>query len=369
MSRIRLETLTPVHIGNGNFLRNNADFFVYQEEKNFFISVIDPAKILGLIGEEHLNDWLLSIDNPDDRIDSFVKRHNKNAEPDDYALRRITNYAQVEKSDTLKECMHNGMGLYYIPGSSIKGSIRTAVLSALTKGKALEYRIRDSKNNINAKQVEKDLLGKDPNSDVFRFLQVGDAYFEDDCGITTRMVNLNIRRKGDLWDKSKSQVVEAISPNETAIFQMKIAKEYYQWAKRRKPGDIATLPSEMESLESLFMLINTHTEDLLQDEIDEWKNLGESYSGADEYIETMEVIQKELRQCRRGKECVLRIGHGSGWRFITGAWTEDLSNFNEVISASRPNNDCYYSEYVFPKSRRLDEYGDVLGFLKLSIKE
>ncbi|WP_337940467.1 type III-A CRISPR-associated RAMP protein Csm5 [Parabacteroides sp.] len=366
MSQITIETLTPVHIGNGNFLQNNADYVVYREDEDSFIAVMDPQKILALVGEEHLDDWLLSIENPDDNIQRFVRRHNKKATPEDYALRIITNFAEVKASDTLKECLHNGMGVYYIPGSSIKGAIRTAVLSVLAKGKSLENKIADRSNKITAKLVEKEFFGKDPNSDVFRFLQVGDAYFEKDSGIATRMVNLNIRKKDDLMDKSKAQVVEAIGIGSQSIFQMKVTDTYYQWAKMRKPGDIAVLPKEMESLSSLFMLINTYSEDMVLSEIDRWTELCDSYSGADEYIESMQSVLDNIRQCRKGKECVLRIGYGVGWRFITGGWSEELDNFNKVISASRPNNH-FYEEYVFPKSRRLDVDGDVLGFVKLSI--
>ena len=368
MSRIELKTLTPIHIGNGNFLQNYADFVVYQEDENSFINVIDPRKILALVGEEHLDDWLLSIENRNDTVAGFVRCHSKNAQPDDYALRVITNFAEVKTSDTLKECLHNGMGLYYIPGSSIKGAIRTAVLSTLAKGKSLESKIKDRNNKVNAKQIEKDFFGRDPNSDVFRFLQVGDAYFEDDCGIATCMVNLNIRKKEDLMDNSKTQIVEAIGIENSTTFQMKIANAYYRWAKDRQPGDIATLPQEMESLTSLFMLINTYSESLVSSEIDIWTDLTDRYSGADEYIENMQSILEEIKQCRKGKECVLRIGYGVGWRFITGGWSEELSNFNEVVSASRPNNNRY-EEYDFPKSRRLDNDGDILGFVKLSIKE
>ena len=368
MSRIELKTITPIHIGNGNFLQNNADFVVYREDGDSFIDVIDPRKVLALVGEEHLDDWMLSIENPDDTIVRFVVRHNKNARPDDYALRIITNFAEVKKTDTLKECLHNGMGVYYIPGSSIKGAIRTAVLSTLSKGKALENKIKDRSNKINAKQIEKDFLGKDSNSDVFRFLQVGDAYFDGDCGIATRMMNLNITHKDNLGDYSKTQIVEAIGLGNSTTFQMKIADSYYRWIKERKPGDIATLPQGMESLSALFMLINAHSEELVSSEIDTWTELQERYSGAEDYIENMQSILDEIKQCRKRKECVLRIGYGIGWRFITGGWSEGLDNFDEVVSASRPKNHLY-DEYVFPKSRRLDEDSDVFGFVKLSITE
>jgi CRISPR-associated protein Csm5 len=45
-----------------------------------------------------------------------------------------------------------------------------------------------------------------------------------------------------------------------------------------------------------------------------------------------------------------------------------LANFEDVvIPASRPKN-FNYTQFDFPKSRRIDEDSDVLGFVKLSIK-
>ena len=49
MSQIKIETLTPVHIGNGNFLRNKADFTVFREDGNSVIGIVDPRKILNII--------------------------------------------------------------------------------------------------------------------------------------------------------------------------------------------------------------------------------------------------------------------------------------------------------------------------------
>jgi hypothetical protein len=64
----------------------------------------------------------------------------------------------------------------------------------------------------------------------------------------------------------------------------------------------------------------------------------------------------------------LRIGHASGWRFITGAWSEQLPFFDSsVVNAARSGNASKYSEYSFPKSRRTASDGDLMGFVKLSM--
>ncbi len=257
------------------------------------------------------------------------------------------------------------MGLPYIPGSSIKGAIRTAILTTLAKDRTLESKIKTFGKKMGAGQVEKDLFGKDPNNDIFRFLQVGDAYFERECEIAMRMINLNVTQKTNLQDRSKSQVVEAIGSGCDSVFQLKLAKNTYSWCKARS-RNIGDLPKEMESEPSLLMSLNRHTKDLVSDEIAYWSDISSNKEGAEDYIVSMRHILDETKNCQEGKECVLRIGHGSGWRFITGAWCEGLDNFDEVIAVSRPNNGRY-QEYDFPKSRRIDEDSDILGFVKLSL--
>lgn len=218
-----------------------------------------------------------------------------------------------------------------------------------------------------ADNIEKDLFGRDPNSDVFRFIRVGDAYFEEDCVIATRMINLNITHQNDLWDESKSQFVQALGPGERSSFQMNVAQDYYLWAKSKFPA-LGDMPNELQSIPNLFMMINAHTEKLVKEEIAFWKDIDKT--GADLYVEIMEDMLKSIEICgNNGTSCVLRIGHASGWRFITGAWTENLPNFEiDVVNAARPNN-RKYEEYDFPKTRRVDQDSDILGFVKLTIEE
>ena len=376
MSKVKIQTLTPIHIGSGDFLKNNADFVEYKEGENSFLSVIDSKKILNLIGVEHINDWVNLIERHGDTKD-FVARMGRNAHPRSYALRTITNFASVGRKDTLKECIHDGMGKPYIPGSSIKGAIRTAVVATLAEQmNGLEKRVIERKNekkNVTAKQVESKMFGGNPNSDIFRFLRVGDAYFEKGSELSTRVINLNIREKTSLIDPDKSQLVEAIDVNHVTECQMKVDKAYYDWARKQWPINnikvkpLGKMDSQMETMPSLFSLVNAHTCRLVEDEIEYWKTVQDSgFYGADNYIENMQHIMEEIESCQEGKECILRVGHASGWRFITGAWSENLDNFeSEIVPASRPGN-YKYQQYDFPKSRRLNEKSVVFGFVKLS---
>ncbi|WP_291528071.1 type III-A CRISPR-associated RAMP protein Csm5 [Bacteroides sp. UBA939] len=370
MSRIKITTLTPVHIGSGNMLQLNTEFVPTATLQEKYIRIIDDRKVLELVGEEHLDDWLLSIEKQED-IKEFVKRYAPQSKVADYSKRRLTSFVDsttLKQGDTLKECIHNGFGLPYIPGSSIKGAMRTAILTSLVNTiPNIESNIRDKREKIGAEQIEKRLFGKDPNADVFRFLQVGDAYFEQGSEIAVQLVmGLNITHNTENLipkENKKPQLVEAIGVEEEALFQLKIDKQHYENAKLANPNAIGEMPQEMMSINSLFGLINSYTCTLIEKEINIWKNY-EERTGADKYIEKMDEILSEARRCQ-SDECVLRIGHASGWRFITGAWAEDLPNFNStIVNAARPNN-RNYDEYIFPKSRRTDSDGDLIGFVKL----
>lgn len=372
MSKVKIETLTSLHIGSGETLQYGSDFVCGNIDGNDFIGIIEPRRILSLIGEEHISNWVSAIDRKES-TDSIVKLYSPKSGIDCYSKRLILDWAGVKSTDTLKEFIHDGMGKPYIPGSSIKGAIRTAVLATLANERDnFQSRIQD-RGRVSARQVESLLFGKDPNSDVFRFLLVGDAVFGNEYEVAVRMVNINERPVRGFWDKSKQQVIEAIASEDSSVFQIKIASEYFDYCNKHWPvsakNPLGKLPGEMQTLSSLFSLINAHTKGLVESEIEYWNNLidQDTSDRVSDYIGKMKDILTSINQCVEGKECVLRIGHGSGWRFMTGAWTEGFDNFETVVvPASRPHNDRY-SDFSFPKSRRVDDTCELLGFVKLSL--
>ena len=390
MSKIKITTLTSVHIGSGETLQFGSDFVRGKVGDDAFLSVVDPKKVLGLIGEDNVQRWVTAIEKRES-TDKIVQQFAPNARLKDYSRRLISEWSTVKNTDTLKEHIHDGRGVPYIPGSSIKGAIRTAVLATLAENvrdaeRKIDKTKRDSDGNpipdkrgqiqlkANAQKVEAELFGfnskmegVDPNKDVFRFLQVGDAYFGENYEVAIRMVNINERERQSFWDESKSQLIEAIPPEEESEFQLKLNETGYNLSRDR----VQMMPDCMKSLSALFQIINNHTRNLLEGEIEYWQERqnDDDTDKVSLYIEKIQGILEQTQSCEVEKECVLRIGHGSGWRFITGAWAEKLKNFDSVVvPASRPKN-FKYEQFDFPKTRRVDDECELLGFVKLSIVE
>ena len=135
MSRIKIDTLTSVHVGSGDTLQYGADFVRGKYQDNDMLAIVDLRKVATVIGEQNIPFWVSAIEKGDS-TEMIIKRFAPNANISEYAKRMILRWADVKSSDTLKEQIHDGRGVPYIPGSSIKGAIRTAVLASLAKKNA-----------------------------------------------------------------------------------------------------------------------------------------------------------------------------------------------------------------------------------------
>ncbi len=91
-----------------------------------------------------------------------------------------------------------------LPGSSLKGAIRTAILEALRREKGKEFPLPSPEDNRSsdqiARQMEQTLLGGSFHSDPMRFIKVSDASF--------RIGNVKLRTR----QQGTAELVEQIVP-------------------------------------------------------------------------------------------------------------------------------------------------------------
>lgn len=367
MSDIKIETLSPIHIGNGSFLQEGNDYIADDD----YIYILNVDKFGSIIGEDPKSIQLWSDAILNGSTSLFLKKRIQGHSIQDITKRKIKRIAgsKMEQS-SLKECIHDGLGKPYVPGSSIKGAIRTVVMSSLAR-KEIVQRLNKESDQKKWKKIIQDIEGEllhfeaytkkgkrdtGPSSDIFRFFSTGDAFFDNGVEIAVKQINLNITEKNSLLDMKKSQVVEAIKSGVSSQFRLLIGEDFYHY-------------SGINDIYDLIKMINDHTYNLLCDEIDFWaKGAGSQYDGQDDYLDQLDIILDMIEACQPN-ECVLRIGQASGWRFVTGAWLEDIDKcyFKDVIvSQCRPKN-FYYKDYPFPKSRRIDNSSNVFGFVKLTV--
>lgn len=167
--RLDIEVLTPLHIGNGVVLKQDFDFAVTNELTY------------------RLNEDVVLADRwPDDPTQQQIFLNQPLArllEPADYKAHPEYFRYTLRGKPTLREireAIKDAQGRPYIPGSSLKGALRTALLRLQTDQRV--FRRDDfgrAEKPADAKfaddRLEKELLGRDPNRDVLRALQVADS--------------------------------------------------------------------------------------------------------------------------------------------------------------------------------------------------
>ena len=352
--RYRLEVLSPIHIGNGL-------------EISPMEYVVDDSGFYRVDMDSLFRDKDFSIDDfiKNTELDSFylgefyggiAKRHKR------YVLEvsdSAKNSMRIKKNE-VREFIKTGGGVY-IPGSSIKGAIRTAFLWSLLKDddgwlskvKYLEEIARGfkkvNKNKVDDK-IEQEVFGKDPKYDFFKLLRVSDSNILPYSSLSVNKVRILTKKFDDIW-KRFDILLETI--NVGTNFELDISID-----RSLMDADIfSNVP--VRSLDDLGVVCSQFSLDLIDYELDFFKscNVGGILDNVNRFYRT-------LREIRGG--ILLRISWGSGWhsmtigRILDGILIDMLRRRYGLGRKGVP---------VFPKTRKLIFGGDKpiypLGWIKL----
>lgn len=382
MNYLHIEVLTPLHVGSGRTLRSNTEFLKFDE----VVSVIDDHKILKIIGEENIERWVDIISNGKDLLDYLKQRSStKTIEPhqtDKRILPIVGNYLKPENG--LREHIFSGNGKPLLPGSSLKGAIRTAVINGLIESKPdFANRINTFKeeNNYQGNRkikykgatLERRYVGKDPNHDSFRLVRVGDTHFDKTVCLLAQTVN----QKSDGLEikESVNQLVECIPVGSEALSGVSIPTDLLKEINKRP-----LIANEMKANATIndwgkiFKQINQFTKKQVNAECKKYST-SSLPKVALSYPETLQAISHKIDELS-DKECILRVGFGTGYLNMTGGWpleewkksltsAQYKTEMNDLGTAVRKNSK--YNSFELPKSRKIISSGVPMGFLKLTL--
>ncbi len=345
---IELTTISPVHIGTGETLKKGVDFLDF----NIKLYVLDENAIGKKILESNIDNGLekytRAIGNQNN-IKTLIEECNVDSITD-VSIRVVKKKNDCGDVSTFKTHIYTS-GRLYIPGSSIKGAFRTAVLAMNMKDTPLKEE--------NYKKKEREIEGK--IKDSMRLLQIGDFMTDESIKpVAIKTSILNQKESKTICIGEKPAILECILDNQSMKSRIIINHNL-----RNRAFPELFFVEGFGSLVDLFSLTNSHTKKILEDEMEFWCDFinDEKILG---YISHLECVKKMVDSCLK-EECVIRIGYGNGWLTKTGNWAED-----EVRKCVRKlvhrKNENKYANYPFPKSRRII-HGSLkpLGFIKLRI--
>ncbi|MCX8207799.1 MAG: type III-A CRISPR-associated RAMP protein Csm5 [Methanothrix sp.] len=348
--RYRLHVITPVHVGNGirlgkmDCIHKNGKLFVVDMQKLTSLPGIDPDELSDQLyySEFDIGNFLNEMNIPPARVMAYSV--DCRCEPHGYVL----------------SCIKDGTGMAYIPGSSIKGALRTAILWERIKSspekmeraraeiEAAVSRARSSNARAEAaRELEKLFLGRDPNHDHLRALRVSDSGPIPTSSLEVIKVELLsltgeklLEKKMDkkLLEKKMDIFIEAIKPGTQSWVNIDLDEFLHRNASKL---DMDTHDLREKELERI-------TRSYCSEYVESEKNFFSKYTNPE--TEPVRDFYNRIMQLpeRRGG-MVLRIGWGGGWHGMTVArlFPELIDDLRRAFNLGKRNVP------EFPKTRRL----------------
>lgn len=366
---IDIEIISSVHIGGGaegnwlkgvDFIYDRDEGLVYRLNFKKLSQVIPPEKLsLGFLQPNERN------------IKSLIRSSRNNLGDVSDEIFELPLQPGTEIKTHIKD---GKTGKPYIPGSSIKGALRSILFNYLRK-----------KNE----QTNEEVFGKiTDGTDFMRFIRVGDAHFNRTMLMQTKI--FNVFQNHTTWiggwkhgfrngtnehfnDREFVTTYEALGNFEKASFRLGLADRLFAARNRSNNPQKADLISN--GIEKLFNVINDHTKHYLEKERDFFVQYQTELS--DKIIDNIDYLYglfDRFPDC-----CLLKLASGSGFHSITGDWrfkdhlytitTPDKANirFNHKTKSKEPTR--YKSrKLIFEYTDESDDPELIpMGFVMLSL--
>jgi len=332
---VTVTTLTPLHIGSGRTLLNEYDYTIHQnnvwrinEDALLEAQDVDDPRLVETLSRTPPAHLLTPADY---RPDSPYFRYRLAGMP-----RARGTGAQLQ--ELLKTIEDEA----YLPGSSLKGAIRTALVwrGWIERGLRPDRNQLERNRKFAARNIEKNIMGPDPNYDLLRALHVSDSepagrdYF--------LIVNAQVVTRGSLASPIE---LEAVKPDTAFHLTIKADRQLFsQWATRHR----LRLGGNVAWLDNLPHLIQKHTQQRLTTELEWYKNRRGAEGIASFY-------QRLLGARLPANACLLQVGWGTGWEGKTlGSHLQADRRFMDyLIGTYRLAKGDRHPGDPFPKSRRV----------------
>jgi len=367
--KYRIRCLTPLLVGDGNVL-SPIDYMVWRDQVN----VLDQPRIFRLLAKSPRLDVYLREIKKATRLEfaswggfaqNFACRRIPFDEPRHAAL-----WANVPPEQLSIPTFVRDTRGPYLPGSAIKGALRTAFLGSRYGENLADTARRLAKSEIPPRwgcQAEDALTGK-LGASVFKVLRISDSQPLNDSALRiylTRVAVLARSADGALqlrWKLYPKGSVEASKINEAAVTFAEMAPPatvfeghlslptfYRQEAIAKELGWKDTL-----SLEELLAATNDWAGKVLENQ---W-----SYAraaGLNRLAGSIESLRLRVEEARKkGSCCVLCMGWGAGYLSKSALPDPRTEKARQVLNEVAAYARVLQSALPFPKTRRIIFSGD-----------
>lgn len=364
-----VQALTPVHIGCGKSYVQHFDFIQDGQKVRVFDHNRLFAQVEGL-GEHAISALTAALETED--VAGFVKQYKVNL---DDALRHsfsLPNHTHTPRD--IRQYIRDGMGRPIIPGSSLKGLFRSAILSRLVGEQGQDLVERCSGDLLRQKKIipkyadaalTRELFGRDAKFNLMRSLAVTDCTLEPSAvrvepAVVTRLVGGGTTfapKNWKIW-------IEGLRPGANATGQ--VSFDMYLQREARDKEQFAF--KAILTLKWLVEALRLRTRSFLEKELvflDDKRG-----NDAEALRQFYTRMQREIDRLAPN-EAIAQFAWGSGWKGMTGeVLGPELSSRADIRNLLKLAPQ--YLGFPFPKSRRLIDKAhgaEPIGWVKFIFKE
>lgn len=342
-----IEVLTPVHIGSGVKFAEGIDFI----KTNNSVHIVSQAELM-----KHL-------ENDPDEMERFIQGNYKLT-----ALNRIPDGKKynisIGRTSEINEFEKNGNGRPYVPGSSLKGSIRTILLKKRfdelnpDEQDNLLRRVTNNRKEWASEPIVKELLGNNSNENLMRVLEIFDAEFEKlelEKVLILSLTNEAGTSYGwkQLWNRQNtpninqaSQIIAETLPIGIKGFTS-ISLDNFLYNDPTAKSTLQFNENTLQDIQYLKTEINNYSIQKLEKEKQFFEKLT-SPKKLNLVIKEIDNLINKIKNLSKD-EFIMRISWGSGWKGMTGDYLNDswLNNFRRKYQLGKRDFP------IFPKTRRI----------------
>ncbi len=348
-----LKTLSPVHIHSGEVLKS-INYIV----KDYKVLIFDEMDVIKSVKEEELlSDELLRTFGSDRRkeynktLDYYIDKGIIDSSIIKEYKAEATNKTEDLSGQDIYRTMTNIYGSY-IPGSTLKGVVRTAILYDYLLNKDIDY-IKKAVDFLNSRDGRSYTIDDyiiygmatnrqtKPNiqEDPFKFLGIKDV------NMVEKEFEIYEEQIYNIKNFIPGNVIETIKEgdhSESFEFEIRLNKSLANMYN----GEITRYFKEEELLRVLYQ----YSKDIIDDEIEYYNMHKHPLFNTKEIIEKLEQIQSQ----NSVNSPVLRIGKGKGYKSNTVALAikklDRKYYLKEIKNIARPSK--YNKNYEYPKTRK-----------------
>lgn len=367
------KVLSPIHVGSGE--KYTASEYVKAKAKTKKGTILDIVKRIDVskyyidLDEDKKDKFLMDLSNPNFDLGSFDKKISN-----DFMKYRAINKSKsnISPNQEITESIKT-LDKSYLPGSSIKGAIKSAILYALIDDDAVDtiaHKILRNNGRVQNREYANFLsdlfstrsIRNSAQADIMKFLQVTDSSTIKSPYIYDILTVMAAFRKGhhEYYSRNRKTRAPTLSFLETIPAGSKLTFDIINgYSKLIHRRDFEN-KKQLIDIDNIKKSIFIFSKSLINNELE----------FADDYgIDSLYKFYSRIEKSNTMDTPMLKIGAGSGYLATTvnlKIKKYDPYLYDKIADGTRGKN----YEYEFPKSRKITQNGgNPLGWVQLSFKE